>query len=167
MFNILKKKKNIFFPITVEDDEVVTLNDGKIIETKEIPDPIFSNEMLGKTIGFQFQGDSIVLCSPANGILTLLYPTGHAFGVTMKNGIELLVHIGINTCESKGDGFRLLSKQGKDICAGEPIVEVNLKKLGSKYNMSTMLIITDSKGKQIKFNQLTNVKRGEVLFKVL
>ena len=57
------------------------------------------------------------------------YPTGHAFGVTRSDGVELLVHCGINTVDAKGDGFRLLNKkQNDEVKAGDPIVEVDLKK---------------------------------------
>jgi len=104
----------------------------------------------------------MTICAPANGNLTVLFPTGHAFGVTMKNGVELLVHIGINTVEANGDGFKVLNfKQGDEVKAGDPIVTVDFKKLGAKYDMSTMLIVTNANGQTITFRQPGDVKRGE------
>lgn len=86
--------------------------------------------------------DSVTLCSPADGILAAVVPTGHAFGVAMVNGVELLVHCGIDTVEANGDGFKVLNKkEGQNIKAGDSVVEVNLKKLNQTYNMSTMLIV--------------------------
>jgi PTS system glucose-specific IIA component len=80
----------------------------------------------------------------------------------MKNGVELLVHIGIDTVNAKGDGFRLLGKkQDSPIKAGEPVVEVNLKKLSKKYDMPVMLIVTNANDQAITFRSPCNVKRGE------
>lgn len=56
-----------------------------------------------------------------------MFPTGHAFGITMKSGVALLVHIGVNTVKENGNGFTILKKQGDSVKAGDPIVTVNLK----------------------------------------
>ena len=80
----------------------------------------------------------------------------------MNNGVELMVHCGVNTVEANSEGFRLLGKEKGDLIkAGEPIVEVDVKKLASKYDMSTMIVITDDKGKQLKFVTDGDVKRGQ------
>ncbi|HCV54846.1 MAG TPA: PTS glucose transporter subunit IIA, partial [Erysipelotrichaceae bacterium] len=71
-------------------------------------------------------------------------------------------HIGINTVEANGDGFKVLNfKQGDEVKAGDPIVTVDFKKLGAKYDMSTMLIVTNANGQTITFRQPGDVKRGE------
>lgn len=62
-----------------------------------------------------------------------MFPTGHAFGITMKSGVALLVHIGVNTVKENGNGFTILKKQGDSVKAGDPIVTVNLKQLRKKY----------------------------------
>ena len=117
---------------------------------------------MGESTAFKFYGDKVVLCSPANGILSVLFPTGHAFGVTRNDGVELLIHCGVNTVEAKGDGFRLLNKkQGDTVNAGDPIVEADLKKLSANYDMSTMLIITNPNGKEFHFLDPQPVTRGQ------
>lgn len=84
----------------------------------------------------------------------------------MENGVEVLVHVGVNTVEAQGDGFRLLGKKQDDsVKAGEPIVEVDLKKLSEKYDMSVMLIITDDNGKHLEFAAPGPVKRGQSVLK--
>ncbi|WP_270780187.1 PTS sugar transporter subunit IIA [Holdemanella biformis] len=106
------------------------------------------------------------MCSPANGILSVLFPTGHAFGIQMNNGIELLVHIGINTVEANGDGFKVMNvKQGDVVKAGQPIVEVDFKKLSKKYNINTMLIITNNLDTPAQFTEPKSVKRGDSVLK--
>jgi phosphotransferase system IIA component len=80
----------------------------------------------------------------------------------MANGVELLVHIGIDTVNSKGEGFRLLGKkQGAAVKAGEAIVEVDFKKLSAKYEMPVMLIVTYANDQKITFKAPCDVKRGD------
>lgn len=80
----------------------------------------------------------------------------------MANGVELLVHIGIDTVNSKGEGFRLLGKkQGAAVKAGEAIVEVDFKKLSAKYEMLVMLIVTNANDQKIIFKAPCDVKRGD------
>lgn len=80
----------------------------------------------------------------------------------MNNGTELLIHCGINTVEANGDGFRLLKKkQGDKVRAGDPIVEADIKKLSAKYDMSTMLIVTNPNGQTIAFIAPQSVVRGQ------
>jgi phosphotransferase system IIA component len=80
----------------------------------------------------------------------------------MANGVELLVHIGIDTVNSKGEGFKLLGKkQGDTVKAGVPIVEADLKKLSKKYAMPVMLIVTNSAEHEVKFIVPQSVTRGQ------
>lgn len=96
-----------------------------------------------------------------------MIPTGHAFGITMKSGVALLVHIGVNTVKENGNGFTILKKQGDSVKAGDPIVTVNLKQLRKKYDMSTMLIVTDTNGHEVKMETVPFVTRGQGIGEVL
>ena len=167
LFDKFKKKEETVLPeIQAADADIVAMADGELIDVKEVPDPVFAEKMMGESIAFCYTGDKVVLCAPANGTLSVLFPTGHAFGVTMKNGVELLVHCGVNTVEANGDGFRLMKKkQGDTVKAGDPIVEADLKKLSAKYDMSTMLIITNDNGNKIVFKEPCHVSRGESVIK--
>lgn len=119
--------------------------DKTLIDVTTVPDPVFAQKMMGDSIDFRYETDKVTLCSPANGTLSVLFPAGHAFGITMNNGVELLVHCGIDTVNANGDGFRILKKkQGDQVKAGEPIVEVNIKRLSQKFDMSTMLVVTNA-----------------------
>ena len=122
--------------------------------------------MMGKSTAFKYESNNVILCSPANGTLAVLFPTGHAFGILMNNGVELLVHCGVDTVNAKGEGFRLLSKkQGDMVKAGDPIVEVDIKKLSASYDMSIMLIITNANGQEYEFLDPQPVVRGEKVTK--
>lgn len=156
------KKKEVLEPVNVSDEAIVALADGRLIDITTVSDPMFAEKMMGDSVAFTYTGSKVTICSPANGTLSAMFPTGHAFGVTMKNGVELLVHIGIDTVNAKGDGFRLLGRKQDDVVrAGDPIVEVDLKKLSKKYDMPVMLIITNNNGQSITFRSPCDVKRGE------
>ncbi|MBR2546384.1 MAG: PTS glucose transporter subunit IIA, partial [Erysipelotrichaceae bacterium] len=118
LFDFLKKKEVkedvALEPVTVDDEAVVALADGKVFDIVEVADPVFSQKMMGDGVAFSFTGDKTVLCAPANGTLTVLFPTGHAFGITANNGVEILVHCGIDTVNANGDGFKLLGKKQGD-----------------------------------------------------
>ena len=164
---LFKKEEEVVLPeLNVGDEDIVALADGELIDITTVSDPVFAEQMMGKSTAFKFPGDKVVLCSPANGTLAVLFPTGHAYGIMMNNGVELLVHCGVDTVNANGDGFRLLGKkQGDTVKAGDPIVEVDLKKLSKTYDMSTMLIITNANDKQLDFVDPKPVVRGEKVTK--
>ena len=152
--------------LNISDSDIVTIADGELIDVHTVSDPVFAEEMMGKSIAFRYDADKVTLCSPANGTVSVLFPTGHAFGITTKDGVEILVHCGIDTVNANGNGFKLLSKkQGDNVKAGEPIVEVDIHKLSKTYDMSTMLIITNANNRTIDFIELQYVTRGQSLLK--
>ncbi len=161
-----KKEEEIVLPeLNVADDAIVAIADGDIIDITTVSDPVFAEQMMGKSTAFKYEGKT-VLCSPANGTLGVLFPTGHAYGILMNDGTELLVHCGVDTVNAKGDGFRLLGKkQGDPVKAGDPIVEVDVDKLSKTYDMSTMLIITNANGKELDFIEPQHVVRGQNVIK--
>ena len=158
----LKKEEPINLPeLNVSDEAIVALADGELVDVSTVSDPVFAEQMMGKSVAFRYEGKT-VLCSPANGTLGVLFPTGHAYGIVMNNGVELLVHCGVDTVNAKGDGFRLLDKkQGDPVKAGDPIVEVDINKLSKTYDMSTMLIITNANDKEYEFIEPQHVTRGQ------
>lgn len=160
MFHLFEKKK---VGLDVSDDAIIAIADGEVIDVKEVPDPMFAEEKMGKTIAFRFPEQTVTICSPANGTLSVFFPTGHAFGISMKNGVELLVHIGVDTVALNGDGFTPLKKQGDPVKAGEPVVKVDFKKIAQTYNTSVMLIITDDNEKEISFIAPQSVQLGQKL----
>lgn len=166
MFQIFKKRRQEpeLPPIDCDDEDILAMADGKMISLSQVSDPVFSKKLMGESCAFHYDGHKTVLCAPANGRLEVLFPTGHAFGIRMNNGVGLLVHIGVNTVEAGGNGFRLLGRrQGEEVRAGDPIVEVFFEELSQTYDMSTMLIITEPNGKEIHFQQLEEVRRGQKL----
>ena len=158
MFKLFKKT------VATENKGIVAPADGNMFSIENVSDPMFAQKLLGDGVAFKYEGDSVVVCAPASGSLSAVFPTGHAFGVTTPEGVELLVHIGIDTVSANGEGFKILGKnQGDKVNAGDPVVEVDLKKLSEKFDMSTMLIITNDNGKKIDFIEFGEVKKEQTI----
>ena len=134
-----------------------------MISLKEINDPMFAEEMMGQTIGFILSVGEVVV--PATGRLEVLFPTGHAFALRMNDGTGLLVHIGIDTVNLKGKGFKVLKSKEIKLRL-ETVVKVDLdtvKQAG--YDATTMLIVTEPihDGEKIDFIDFGNVKKSQII----
>ena len=110
---------------------------GETIDLSEVNDPVFSNKILGD--GVAIRPNENIVSSPADGILKLIFRTGHAFVVETENGDEIMVHIGIDTVQYQGKGFFVLKEQGSQVKAGEYL---------DSADMSTMLIYMDEEKKK-------------------
>ncbi|MCY6370812.1 PTS transporter subunit IIABC, partial [Clostridium ganghwense] len=148
--------------VTLEkNDTFVAPIDGKILELSDVPDQVFSQKMMGD--GFAIEPANGEIVSPVNGTITMLFPTKHAVGITADNGLELLVHFGIDTVELKGEGFEALVEQDAKVKAGQPILKVNLDEVKGKVpSVITPVIFTNLTEEQklsVKFGK--QVKRGE------
>lgn len=131
MFNIFKKKPQLISPI-----------DGKIIDLKDVPDPVFAQKLAGDGAAVDSTGDTIF--SPADGTLTLVFRTNHAFGLTLDNGAEVLVHIGLDTVHLNGQFFKRIAEQGTKVKAGDPIIKIDRKAiLDEGYSLITPVLITN------------------------
>lgn len=149
---------------TFSDDDIVAITNGRIESLKDVNDKAFSSGSLGQGIAFVPKGDFI--CAPANGKVTALFPTGHAFGVTTKTGVEILVHIGINTVELNGKGFDVLVHQDDKVRAGEPVIRINRKLISKQgFDVTTMLVITNNNDKHIALKSSGDVSIGDILNK--
>lgn len=142
--------------------DIIACCSGSLIDATMLPDPVFAQKMLGETCAIAPREGTITVCSPSDGSVSALFPTGHAFGITRPDGVEILVHIGINTVEAHGEGLHVLDvRQGDTVKAGKPMVEVDVKKLSQTYNMSIMTIITDAQQQSISFKKSSSVNQGD------
>ena len=151
----------------VPDNVIVALANGKFIGPDEMKDAMFSQQTMGQTVAIE-PSDGVI-CAPVNGTIEMIFPTAHAFGMRMPDGTGLLIHIGVDTVNLKGQGFTLLKKEGDDVKAGEPVVRVDLDVLrNAGYSPQTMIVITEpvEEGKLIDFAEFgREVMRGEILSK--
>lgn len=117
---------------------------GKVIPLKEVNDGVFSEGIMGEGVAI-LPADNVV-CAPADGKITLvMMDSRHACGLTLKNGMEVLLHVGIDTVDMKGDGFEYLIKEGQEVKAGMPLIRFDRDKVrAAGHSDVTVCIVTDA-----------------------
>lgn len=145
------------------NDRILSVVDGTMINVSQINDQVFSKKMLGDSVAFLCEGEEIVCTAPINGRLCTVFPTGHAYGIVDDNGLEVLVHIGIDTVNDQGKGFELLVSQDQNVKAGDAIVKVKYNQLSLRYEMPIIVIITNSSKFNIKFNDYGIYKKDDII----
>ena len=121
---------------------LVAVANGDLIPLSEVPDPVFAGKMAGDGAAIMVTGDIVV--APADGELTLVFQTKHAFALKLSNGLELLVHIGVDTVSLNGEGFQQLVEAGKTVKAGTPIIKIDRDFILSKgLSLATPVLITN------------------------
>ncbi|WP_419535168.1 PTS glucose transporter subunit IIA [Endozoicomonas sp.] len=103
---------------------------GKIVPIEDVPDPVFADKVVGDGLAIDPTGN--VMVAPCDGVIGKIFETNHAFSMETPSGVELFVHFGIDTVELKGEGFKRIAKEGQQIKAGDPVVEVDLTLLKEK-----------------------------------
>lgn len=115
---------------------------GKCLSLESVPDPIFSQKMMGDGVAFEYTGDMIV--SPIDGTVAVVAPTKHAIGLK-GNGVEVLIHVGTDTVELNGDGFETFVKQGKEVKTGDQLIRINRQFMDKKnISLITPMVVTNS-----------------------
>lgn len=146
----------------VPDNALAAPVSGCMIPIESVKDETFASKMMGDGVAFEPAGE--VIAAPCSGTLSVLADTGHAFGISRADGMEVLVHIGINTVEMNGSGFTALAEAGTEVKAGQPVIKADLELLRRKgYDLTTMLIITDDNGHPVSFKENGEVELGEVI----
>ncbi|MBP2057878.1 PTS system glucose-specific IIA component [Lactobacillus colini] len=118
MFNFFKKKKGL---------EVCAVADGEIMPITKVKDDVFSTKMLGD--GYAIKPSNGDIFSPVDGTISTLFPTKHAIGVKTKDGLEILIHLGLDTVELKGAPFEVMVEQGDEVKAGQQLASMDLKQI--------------------------------------
>jgi len=125
--------------------KVVAPMKGEVKPITEVPDPVFAEKMMGD--GFCVFPEILSaaqVVSPVDGEVVNLFPTGHAVGIRTSGGLEVLVHIGIDTVKLQGKGFRILVTEGAKVTAGQPLMQVDLTAIqGDVPSLATTVVFTN------------------------
>lgn len=131
---------------------------GTAIPLSEVPDQVFAQKLAGDGMAIMVEGDTVV--APADGELSLVFKTKHAFAMTLENGLEILVHIGVDTVSLNGEGFEQLAEQGTKVKAGTPIIKIDREFILSKgLSLATPILITNVDAAK----SITPVEAGSVV----
>lgn len=130
---------------------------GKIIPITEVGDPVFAEKMMGD--GYAVLPEAKEIFAPISGMITSIFPTKHALGIETDNGLEVLVHMGINTVDLQGEPFTLYVKQAQRVERGQLLAVVDLAMLEKAGKQTDMIVVfTNSE----KVESLTIEKRAMV-----
>lgn len=103
--------------------QVLSPMPGRVANLTEVPDPMFAEAMLGPGLAIDPPRGPVVAVAPVSGTLASLFP--HAMGIEADGGYSILVHLGLETVQLNGEGFKVLKAKGDTVVAGEPIIEWN------------------------------------------
>lgn len=146
----VNKDTEIFAPIT-----------GQYIQIEDIPDPVFAQKMMGEGFGVNPSEGEVV--SPINGKVDNVFPTKHAIGLKTENGLELLVHIGLDTVQLDGEGFEVLVDSGDSVNVGDPILRFDIDYIqkNAKSTNSPIIITNSDQTSEINFAEAIDLIKGE------
>ena len=124
-------------------EEIKSPMNGTVIPLSEVPDAVFSSEMLGK--GFGVEPSEGKAYAPVDGEVTTVFDTKHAIGLMSKHGVELLIHIGMDTVKLNGKGFDVKVKTGDQVKAGDLLAEFDMDLIkGEGYPVTTAVVVTNT-----------------------
>ncbi|GGB80782.1 MULTISPECIES: PTS sugar transporter subunit IIA [Staphylococcus] len=147
----VNKEIAIYTPIT-----------GEYVKIEDIPDPVFAQKMMGEGFGVNPTEGEVV--SPINGKVDNIFPTKHAIGLQADNGLELLVHVGLDTVQLDGEGFEVLVESGDTVNIGDPLLrfDLNYIKENAKSVISPIIITNSDNTSAIAVAEdLNSVSKGE------
>lgn len=132
MFNLFNKEKF----------KIVSPADGKLKPITAVIDEVFSSKALGD--GFAIEPKQGAVYSPIAGEVSMVFPTLHAIGLKAKNGVEILIHIGVDTVKLEGKGFKVFVRQGQKIKIGDKLLEFDIEEIKNKVPSTDIIVVFSS-----------------------
>ncbi len=156
-----KKEVEVTFPLSIS-----ATAEGDIVAMKDIPDQVFATGMVGPCIGIEPSNGTVV--APCDGQILQLSDTKHAFGIQGIGGVQMLVHIGIDTVSMNGEGFEAMAKVGDKVKAGQPIIKMDVEKVKAAGHPTVVITIVSNANafKEVTFTEANSVKVDDELIKI-
>lgn len=145
--------------IVSHDNEITSPIIGEVIKLEDVPDETFATGVLGNGVGIIPSEGKIV--APSDCKISTVFDTKHAIGLELENGVEMLIHVGINTVELNGEGFETHVTEGETVKKGQTLVTFNMKIIKEKgYNLTTPVLISNSD----EFAEILPISNNKVNF---
>lgn len=164
---MLKKLKE---KLSKKDNNIIQIGcpiEGEVVSIKEVNDPTFSQEILGKGIAIKPKNGRVV--SPVDGEIAMVFETKHALSLITDEGVEILIHIGLDTVNLKGENFTSYVNSGEKVKAGQLLVEFDMDKIkDAGYDTITPMVICNAFNfSQVKENNLGSVKELDSVIEII
>ncbi|MGJ9385531.1 PTS sugar transporter subunit IIA [Salipaludibacillus sp. CF4.18] len=157
MFSLFKNKNKV-----AAVDEFIMPIEGEIIDITKVEDPVFSEKMMGDGFAIIPAAGSVV--SPVDGEIINVFPTKHAIGIKSVKEYEILIHVGIDTVQLKGEGFTALVKDGEKIKKGQELLQFDLEFIKKSATSSVVpVVFTDSTKVTVKKFGKTAQRERDIL----
>ena len=155
MFGFFKAKKYL----------IQSPTDGQLVKLESVQDEVFSSKLAGDGLAIVPITNTFV--APISGTLTKIFSTNHAFSIQTSSGLEVLVHIGLDTVDLNGEGFKRLATEGDKVSVGDPIVSVDIEFIKSKdKDIVTPIVLNHEKKLAISILKEQTVREGEMIMEV-
>lgn len=148
MFNFFKKK-----------EDICAFTSGELIGISEVKDQVFSQKMMGD--GYAIIPTSGIITAPTSGSIKFCFPTSHAVGLIDDEGREYLIHMGLDTVELKGEGFKKFINENQKVKQGDKLMEMDLNLIKSKGYDCTVIVVYPKNS--IELNEKGTVTTGQKL----
>ncbi|WP_254255388.1 PTS glucose transporter subunit IIA [Macrococcoides canis] len=137
--------------------------DGEVIDITDVNDPVFSQKMMGE--GYAVKPESEEVVSPVDGEIISIFPTKHAIGIRTNDGIEVLVHMGIETVQMKQPASRVVVNDGQKVKAGDTLAYMDLTAVRAEGKDTTIIIVMTNSDKvdTLQLNKTGIVQKGETV----
>jgi PTS system glucose-specific IIA component len=152
MFNVFSSTNQV---------EILAPLTGEVIDLSDVPDEVFAAKTVGDGIAIKPTNDKLL--APVDGVVKQLFPTKHALGIETEEGVEVLIHIVINTVELKGEGFEKLVNKGDKINSGDELIQFDLEFIeDNATSIITPIVITNGdQFDQLEKEDISQVTAGE------
>lgn len=148
-----------------ETNELYAPMKGEVLDVSKSADPAFASKAMGE--GVAINPSEGVIYAPANGTISLIFPTKHAMGITLNSGVELLIHAGIDTVKMEGKGFETFVETGAKVKKGDKLLSFDMDLVKEKgYQTQTMFLVADAKGKEVEVIEATNADNDTKIMKL-
>lgn len=155
MFGLFKKDE--------KKDDFFALSTGELIRIEDVQDPVFSQKIMGD--GFAINPEDNDVFSPISGTVVSIFPTKHAINLKTDNGLDVLVHLGIDTVELNGEPFNILVEEGQHVDSNVLMAKIDREKIMLAGKQDTLMVIITNMDlvKNLKLNKNGLVKANEYI----
>ena len=145
----------------VQKEKIVPLTNGELVNISQVPDEVFSSKMMGD--GFAMKTTDGIILSPVEGTIVTVFPTKHAVAINSVDGREVLIHLGVDTVNLKGEGFETFVEENQKVKVGDKLdkMDVDFIEKNAKSSMPIVVFTNLAEGETVKLVE-GNAKAGEL-----